>query len=141
MQKTVHRNGRKDTQMTANAPELNALSNRIIGCALTVARALGCGLLERVYQNALAHELHKAGLPVAQHPSLTVRYDGVIVGEYFADLLVQDAILVELKTARALNDSHRAQCLTYLRATGLHLCLLLNFGAPRLEIRRVVQDL
>ncbi len=127
--------------MAANAPALNELSNRILGCALTGARTLGCGRLARVHQNALAHELHKAGLAVTRHPSLTVRYDGVIVGEYVADLLVRDAILVELMTARALNDTHRAQCLTDLRATGLHLRLLLDCGAPRLEIRRVVRDL
>ena len=127
--------------MTPNAPHLNALSNRTIGCALKVARTLGCGLLEKVYENALAHELRKASLTVTQQPGLTVTYDCVVVGEYFADLLVQDAILIDLKVARALADAHRAQCLTYLRATSLHLCLLLNFGAPRLEIRRVVRDL
>ena len=103
---------RKETRTAANAPQLNALSNRIIGRALTVARTLGGGLLEKVYENALAHELRKAGLTVTQQAGLTVTYDGVVVGEYFADLLVQDAILAELKVVRALNDAHRAQCLT-----------------------------
>lgn len=124
----------------ANRPELNALSKRIIGCAWTVANQLGAGFLEKVYENALAHELRKAGLAVSQQHSLTVTYDGIAVGEYFADLIVEDAILLELRIAHALHDAHRAQCLNYLRTTGLHLCLLMNFGAPRLEIRRVVMD-
>lgn len=124
--------------MNANGPVLNALSKQIIGCALTVANTLGCGFLEKVYENALAHELLKGGLTVAQQRGITVRYDDIIVGEYFVDLLVNNSILIELKTARALDDIHRAQCVNYLRATGLHLCLLMNFGTPRLEVRRVV---
>jgi GxxExxY protein len=72
---------------------------------------------------------------------MTVSYKGIVIGEYFSDLLVEGAVLVELKTVQALNRAHRAQCINYLRATGLHLCLLINFGAPRLEVRRVVQDL
>jgi GxxExxY protein len=120
--------------MDANGNDVNPLSKRIIGCALTVANTLGSGFLEKVYENALAHELRKSSLAVEQQC-------GVTVGEYFADLLVEDAILIELKAVPALGDAHRAQCLDYLRATGRHLCLLLNFGTPRLEIRRVVLDL
>jgi len=124
--------------MDANRPELDAISNRIIGCALTVANTLGGGFLEKVYENALAFELRTAGLAVEQQRGMTVSYKGIVIGEYFSDLLVEGAVLVELKTVQALN---RAQCINYLRATGLHLCLLINFGAPRLEVRRVVQDL
>jgi GxxExxY protein len=119
-----------------NADMLNALSERIIGCAFTVANGLGSGFLERVYENALAHELRKAGFAVAQQQGVSVIYDDVIVGEYAADLLVEAAVVVELKAVRALDDVHQAQCMNYLRATGMHLCLLLNFGRPRLEIRR-----
>jgi GxxExxY protein len=124
-----------------NADMLNALSERIIGCAFTVANGLGSGFLERVYENALAHELRKAGLTVAQQQGVSVIYDDVIVGEYAADLLVEAAVVVELKAVRALDDIHQAQCMNYLRATGLQLCLLLNFGKPRLEIRRIVHNL
>ena len=124
-----------------NADTLNALSERIIGCAFTVANRLGSGFLEKVYENALAHELRKAGLRVAQQQGVSVTYDDVIVGEYAADLLVEAAVLVELKAVRALDDIHQAQCMNYLRATGMHLCLLLNFGRPRLEIRRIVHNL
>lgn len=130
------------TQMNANAPVLlDALSNRIIGCALTVANGLGSGFLEKVYENALALELRAAGLAVAQQSGITVLYKGARVGAYFVDLLVEEAVMVELKTVRALDRNHRAQCINYLRATGMHLCLLLNFGTPRLEIRRVVLNL
>jgi GxxExxY protein len=123
--------------MSANGPELNALSNRIIGCALAVSNALGSGF----YENALAHELRKAGLATEQQCGITVIYDGLAVGQYFVDLLVEQAVLVELKTVQALDSAHRAQCLNYLRATGRHLCLLMNFGTPRLEIRRIVLNL
>jgi GxxExxY protein len=127
--------------MNADDTVVNRLSERIIGCAFTVANTLGSGFLEKVYENALAHELRKAGLVVAQQRGIIVRYDGVIVGEYAVDLLVEDAVLVELKAIKALDDIHHAQCLNYLRATGLHLCLLINFGKPRLEIKRIVLSL
>ena len=124
--------------MNTNVTVLDALSNRIIGCALTVANTLGSGFLEKVYENALALELRRAGLAVAQQHGISVVYLGVTVGEYVVDLLVEGVLLVELKTVRALDHGHRAQCINYLRATGMQLCLLLNFGTPRLEIKRVV---
>ena len=127
--------------MNANGPVLDALSNQIIGCAFTVANTLGSGFLEKIYENALAIELRSAGLTVVQQFGITVTYRDTIVGEYLADLLVEDAILIELKTVRALERAHHAQCLNYLRATGRHLCLLMNFGLPRLEFRRIVLDL
>jgi GxxExxY protein len=88
--------------------------------------------------NALAHELRKVGLAVLQQRGVSVRYDGIVVGEYAPDLLVDERVLVELKSVRALEDIHTAQCLNYLRATGLRLCILLNFGRPRVEVRRVI---
>ena len=124
--------------MNTNISVLDALSNRIIGCALTVANTLGSGFLEKVYENALALELRRAGLAVAQQHGISVVYLGVTVGEYVVDLLVEGVLLVELKTVRALDHVHRAQCINYLRATGMQLCLLLNFGTPRLEIKRIV---
>ncbi len=127
--------------MDAHGAVLNPLSKRIIGCGLRVAGTLGNGFLEKVYENALAHELRKAGLIVEQQRGITVMYDGVVVGEYFIDLLVEASLLVELKTVAELSSTHRAQCLNYLRATGMHLCLLMNFGRPRLEVRRIVFDL
>jgi GxxExxY protein len=127
--------------MHADSARLNDLSGRVIGCAFTVLNTLGAGFLEKVYENALANEIRAAGLAVAQQYGVRVHYNGVVVGEYFADLLVEDVLLVELKTVNALDDAHRMQCTNYLKATGLRLCLLLNFGKPRLEIKRVVHGL
>ncbi len=115
---------------------LNGLSERIIGCAFQVSNTLGCGFLEKVYENALAHELRKNGVQVRQQEPIKVYYDGVVVGEYFADLMVADTILVELKATKDISQVFVAQCLNYLKATGLPLCLLLNFGKPRVEIKR-----
>ena len=121
--------------------DINALSRGIIGCGFTVLNTLGAGFLEKVYENALAIELRSAGYVVAQQRGLTVVYRDSIVGEYFADLIVDETILVELKTVAELVEVHRAQCVNYLRASGLHLCLLLNFGKPHLEIKRVAHNL
>ena len=114
---------------------LNQVTERIIGCAFKVANVLGCGFVEKVYENAMVHELRKSGLSVQQQKSVTVTYDGIIVGEYLADLLVDEKVLVELKSVRALEDAHTAQCLNYLAATGFPICLLINFG-KRVEVKR-----
>ena len=99
------------------------------------------GIHGEVYENALVHELRKRGLAVVQQRGVVVRYDDVVVGEYTTDLLVEDVVVVELKAVKVLDNIHLAQCLNYLRATDLRLCLLLNFGSPHLEIRRVVHGL
>src|SRR6267154_2430 len=124
--------------MNADRKRLDEISERVIGCAFTVANALGAGFLEKVYENALAHELTKADLMVGQQIAIGVEYDGVIVGAYVADLLVENAVLVEIKAVRALDTNHDAQCLNYLRATRLSVCLLMNFANLLLEIRRRV---
>ena len=124
--------------MNADSKRLDEISEHVIGCAFTVANTLGGGFLEKVYENALAHELTKAGLMVGQQIAIGVKYDGVTVGAYVADLLVENAVLVEVKAVRAPDTNHDAQCLNYLRATGLSVCLLMNFANPRLEIRRRV---
>jgi len=117
--------------------EINAITETIIGCAYTVANTLGCGFLEKVYENALVHELKKAGLEaVAQYP-IRVVYDNVPVGHFLADICVAQRILVEIKAAKELHPIHLAQCLNYLKATGMQICLLINFGTPRIQIKRV----
>ncbi len=118
---------------------LDELSEKVVGWAFKVANTLGAGFLEKVYENALAHELGKAGVDAQQQHGIEVHYDGVVVGEYAADLLVEGSLLVELKAVKAFDDMHLAQCLNYLKAAGLTLCPLINFGAPRLEIKRVVR--
>jgi GxxExxY protein len=114
------------------------ITERIISCAYSVSNALGVGFLEKVYENALAYELRQEGLRVLQQHELKVRYRGIVVGEYTADLLVEDSVLVELKAAKGIEEVFLAQCLNYLRASGHQVCLLLNFGAPRLQVRRIV---
>jgi GxxExxY protein len=117
---------------------LDRITEGIIGCAYRVSNTLGAGFLEKVYENALALELRRAGLEVGQQISVKVNYDGVVVGDYVADLLVEQSVIVELKAVKALDAVHVAQCLNYLKATGCKLCLLLNFGTARVEVKRLV---
>jgi GxxExxY protein len=116
---------------------VNQISERIIGCAFRVMNTLGTGFLEKVYENALAHELRTAGLRVTQQQAISVSYNGTNVGDYTADLLVESTVVVELKAVKALDSVRTAQCINYLKASRLRLCLLLNFGKPRLEIQRI----
>jgi len=125
--------------MNADRRRLDSITETIIGCAYTVANSLGHGFLEKVYENALTHELRKAGLAVEQQKAVRVHYDGVVVGEYLADLLVEQCVLVELKAARQLDQVHMAQALNYLTATGLKVGLLINFGSRKVQVKRVVQ--
>jgi GxxExxY protein len=117
--------------------EHDPLSEVVIGCVFRVANGLGTGFLEKVYENALAHELQKAGLEARQQVAVSVHDDGQIVGDYIGDMVVEGNLVLELKACRALEDVHLAQCLNYLKATGLHTCLLINFGTPKPQIRRV----
>ena len=116
--------------------ENEKLTREIIGCAMTVHRILGPGFLEAVYQNALAHELRKSGMPIECESKIQVRYDGAIVGNFSADMLVNQCVLVENKAVRALAIAHEVQLVNYLTATGIEVGLLLNFGANRLEFKR-----
>jgi GxxExxY protein len=120
-----------------NGMENEKLTERIIGCAYTVSNALGMGFVEKVYENAFAHELRKAGFTVQQQYPIKVNYDGLVVGEFYADILVDDQILIELKAVSNLDINHTAQALNYLRATGLRTCLLINFGKSRIQIRNL----
>jgi len=120
--------------------EINRVTERIISCVYRVSNTLGSGFLEKVYENALAIDLRKNDLKVEQQHSIRVFYKNEPVGDFAADLLVEDCVIVELKSARALDDVHSAQCLNYLKATGLRVCLLVNFGRPRAEVKRIVLD-
>ena len=117
--------------------EINKITEVIIGSAYKVANALGCGFLEKVYENAMAYEIRKHGLEVKQQESIKVFYDNFEVGFYEADLWVENKVLVELKAVKNLDDVHRAQCLNYLKATKVKICLLINFGNPKVEVKRI----
>jgi GxxExxY protein len=116
---------------------LNQLSKRVIGCAFEVSNVLGVGFLEKVYQRALANELHRQGLKTEIEVPAPVIYKGDRVGDYYLDLLVEKTLVVELKCVNGFTNEHTAQTLNYLRATRLPLALLLNFKHPRLQIKRL----
>ncbi|MEY2818779.1 MAG: hypothetical protein RL275_2242 [Chloroflexota bacterium] len=121
----------------SNSPELDKITERILGCVFKVSNTLGSGFLEKVYENALLHELRKDGLVVLPQYSLSVYYDGVVVGNFYFDLLVNEQVIIELKAVSELNDDHLAQAFNYLRASGLPACLLINFGKPKVQYRRL----
>ncbi|MEO6807633.1 MAG: GxxExxY protein [Isosphaeraceae bacterium] len=114
------------------------IPGRIIGCVMNVSNALRVGFLENVYENAMIIELREAGLFAEQQKALKVYYCEQLVGEYAADILVEGSIILELKVAQAISQIHQAQLLNYLRATSFDLGLILNFGTPRLGIKRMV---
>ena len=122
--------------MNTDEHRLNALTETIIGCVYAVSNKLGCGFLEKVYENALVLELRKAGLHAAPQVPIQILYDGVVVGEYYGDIVVESLVLLEIKAVKSLDDVHAAQCLNYLRATGFPICLLINFAKPKVEIKR-----
>ncbi len=117
--------------------EHDPLTEAVIGCVYRVANGLGTGFLEKVYENALVHELRKAGLDAKQQVTVSVHYDGQDVGDYIGDIVVEGRLLLELKACKALEDVHLTQCLNYLKATGIPTCLLINFGTTKPQIRRV----
>jgi GxxExxY protein len=101
----------------------------------------GNGYLEKVYENALSHRLRKIGFEVIQQKPITIRdEDGTIIGEYFADLVVNNSLVIELKACKAVHDEHRSQVLHYLKATGIEHGLLINFGSYRFEIQKFIRS-
>ena len=122
-------------------PNTDDLIKTVLGAAFEVSHQLGHGFLEKVYQRALILELGSRGLPVAFEVPLEVAYKGQCVGTYIADILVGGCIIVELKAVEALLPAHIGQLLNYLRAAALPVGLLLNFGRPKLEYRRLLHRL
>ncbi|CAN5551671.1 GxxExxY protein [soil metagenome] len=129
-----------EPQIDADERGLNQITERIIGCAYDIGNVLGPGFLEKCYETALMRDLQRAGYDVkSQHP-IRVFYKNEEIGFYCADLLVEECVIVELKAGKGIDDVHMAQCLNYLRATGLKLCLLINFGKAKVDIRRIVNN-
>ncbi|CAA7614536.1 GxxExxY protein [Magnetospirillum sp. SS-4] len=114
------------------------LTRRILAAAFEVSNSLGHGFLEAVYHRALAHELILAGMIVEREKPFRIMYKGAEIGTYIADLIVDGQVVVELKSVETLNSAHVAQCLNYLKASGIKTGLLLNFGRPRIEYKRLV---
>ena len=121
-----------------NNMEINDITYQINGAVFEVNRVLGSGFLEKVYENALLIELQERGLKAENQVPLEVSYKGQIVGSYFADIVVESEVMLELKSVKNLNKRHEAQILNYLKATGFKIGLLINFIHPKAEINRFV---
>ena len=117
------------------------ITEKIIGCAYRVYNMMGFGFLESVYEKCLLIELRKAGLQAESQQAIIVRYDGEIVGEFFADIVVENNIILELKSVRMIIKAHEVQLVNYLVATGKPVGLILNFGETKVEVKRKVRDL
>ncbi|WP_045212495.1 GxxExxY protein [Desulfonatronovibrio magnus] len=116
--------------------DVNELTYAINGAIYEVNKVLGAGFLEKVYEQALMVELEKRGLRAENQVSITVWYKDLVVGEYFADIVVEDQVIVELKVVGGLSGVHEAQMLNYLKATGFKVGLLVNFEYPKAVIKR-----
>jgi GxxExxY protein len=114
------------------------LSYKLVGLAMEVHKKLGPGFLEKVYENSMLVLLRKNNIAAKPQEPINVFFEGEKVGEYFADILVEDKIILELKTVDALSDVHRAQALNYLKATNIRLAIILNFKNESLEYERIV---
>jgi GxxExxY protein len=117
---------------------INDLAHEVLAAAMQVSNVLGCGFLEKVYERALVKELFGRGIKAEPQAAIQVLYKGESVGDFFADVLVENCLIVELKCVERLSSEHLAQCINYLKATGHPLALLINFQHPRLEWKRVV---
>jgi len=120
--------------------ELNLITEKIIGAAYPVSNTLGAGFLEKVYENAMFLEVSKMNLNVVKQQPLNDLYDDQIVGEYFADLIVENQVIVEIKAIKELTEIHQAQLMNYLVACNKRCGLLINFGKPRIEIKRMLNE-
>jgi GxxExxY protein len=117
----------------------DALSERVIGAIFEVANTLGSGFLEKVYERALAKELRLRGMQVDVQVPIEVTYKGESVEAYIADIVVDNELVLELKCAERLGPDHMAQCMNYLKASGKHVCLLVNFQSRRVEWKRILR--
>ena len=131
----------QDAQDNQDGKLLHAkLTRSIIGCAFEVINELGCGFLESVYEKAMMIALADTGLSVQSQKPVEVLFRGEPVGDFYADLLVEERVVVELKSVKTLVPEHEAQVINYLNATGIQVGLLINFGRPKLEFRRFTRS-
>jgi GxxExxY protein len=121
--------------------EYGELTEKVIGCAYRVYNKMGFGFLESVYEKCMLIELKKANLDSESQKPITVYYDNETVGEFIADIIVNDTVILELKSVRRIIRAHEVQMVNYLVATGKHVGLILNFGERKVEIKRKVKDL
>jgi GxxExxY protein len=120
--------------------DLNNLTHEVINCAMEVSNTIGAGFTEKIYDNAMQVELKLRNIPYSSQKSLNVFYKDHEVGHFIPDLLIDNQLIIELKAIESIVNEHLAQVLNYLKASGLKLGLILNFGKPKLQIKRVIHD-
>jgi len=130
-------NGHSDEPLAENDP----LTEKVIGCAIRIHKVLGPGFLENIYHQALAHELNKAHIQFVSEAPLSVMYDGIILGTYVADFLIDNRVVVELKAAEVLTKNHEIQLVNYLVAIRFDVGLLINFGGQKIQVKRKFREL
>ncbi|MCW8934331.1 MAG: GxxExxY protein [Gammaproteobacteria bacterium] len=118
----------------------SSISSKVIDCAIEVSRRLGTGFLESVYESALCVELEKHGISFRQQKALKVIYKGEVVGNFVTDIVIENKLLIELKVVSKIGIAHKAQVINYLKATGIPVALLLNFGTPKMGVQRIVHQ-
>lgn len=128
----------ESTEFTENKYPYSKITNKIIKCAIEVHKALGPGFLEDIYENALIYELEQQGLKVEKQKLILVTYKETVVGEHRLNLLVEEEVIVENKTVKEFNDIHQAQILSYLKATGKKIGLLINFAKTKIDAKRMI---
>ena len=116
------------------------LTEKIIGCAIKIHRVLGPGFLENIYHQALAHEPNKAGIPYISEARMKVMYDGIVLGDYVADFLIDKRVVVELKAVEMLVKAHEIQLVNYLTAIKFNVGLLINFGGQKIQVKRKFRE-
>jgi GxxExxY protein len=121
--------------------EYKDLTEKIIGCAYRVYNKMGFGYLESVYEKCMLIELRKAGFDIESQKPIRIQYEGEVVGDFIADILVNDTVILELKSVRKLVEAHEVQLVNYLVATGKPVGLLTNFGETKVAVKRKVKDL
>jgi GxxExxY protein len=129
-------NGQSDDLLAVN----DLLTQNVIGCAIKIHRVLGPGFLENIYHHALAHELRKAQIAFVSEARMQVMYDGIVLGDYIADFLVDNRVVVELKAVEALAKAHEIQLVNYLTAIRFDVGLLINFGGEKVQVKRKYRE-
>lgn len=128
----------EDTKYIKSKYPFSEITNRIIKCAIEVHKSLGPGFLENIYENALTFELKQQGLRFEKQKLIPVIYKGELVGEQRLDLVVEDKVVIENKTVKEFDDIHQAQILSYLKATGKRIGLLLNYAKTKIEVKMII---
>jgi len=128
----------EDTEFTEDKYPCSGITDKIIKCAIEVHKTLGPGFLENIYESALIYEMKQQGLKAENQKVISIFYKGIVIGEHRLDLLVENEVIVENKTVKEFNDIHKAQILSYLRATGKRIGLLINFAKTKIDIKRII---